>query len=76
MDILHTDTEMLGGLLFNLLHNSINIQLLESPIPPAAAPAPARPSQKVSSGDISGTKRSIIDPLENSKEKEEEKSKW
>ena len=63
MDILHTDTEMLGGLLFNLLHNSINIQLLESPIPPAAAPAPARPSQKAPSGDISGTKRGIIDPL-------------
>ena len=35
-----------------------HIQLLESPIPPA----PARPSQKASSGDISGTKRGIIDP--------------
>ena len=41
-----------------------HIQLLESPIPaaPAAAAAPA-PSQKASSGDISGTKRGIIDPL-------------
>ena len=38
-----------------------HIQLLESPIP---APAPAAaPSQKASSGDISGTKRGIIDPL-------------
>ena len=36
---------------------------LESPIPPAAAPAPARPSQKASSSDKSGTKRSIIGPL-------------
>ena len=36
------------------------IQLLESPIPTAA---PVRPSQKASSGDISGTKRGIIDPL-------------
>ena len=35
------------------------IQLLESPIP-AAAPAA---SQKASSDDISGTKRSTIDPL-------------
>ena len=25
MDILHSDTNMLGGLLFNLLHNSVNI---------------------------------------------------
>ena len=38
-------------------------QLLESPIPPSAAAAPARPSQKASSGDIPGTKRGIIDPL-------------
>ena len=37
------------------------IQLLESPIP--APPAPAAPSQKVSSDDISGTKRGTIDPL-------------
>ena len=35
------------------------IQLLESPIPTT----PPRPSQKASSGDISGTKRGIIDPL-------------
>ena len=34
------------------------IQLLESPIPAAAAP-----SQKASSDDISGTKRGTIDPL-------------
>ena len=42
-----------------------HIQLLESPIPaPAPAPAPAAaPSQKASSGDISGTKRGSIDPL-------------
>ena len=40
-----------------------HIQLLESPIP-APAPAPAAaPSQKASSGDISGTKRGSIDPL-------------
>ena len=38
------------------------IKLLESPIPAAAAPA-APPSQKASSGDISGTKRGTIDPL-------------
>ena len=38
------------------------IQLLESPIP-AAPPAPAAPSQKASSDDISGTKRGNIDPL-------------
>ena len=40
---------------------SPQIQLLESPIP--AAPAAPAPSQKASSGDISGTKRGIIDPL-------------
>ena len=39
------------------------IQLLEYPNPTAPAPAPARPSQKPSHGDISGTKRGIIDPL-------------
>ena len=38
------------------------IQLLESPIP-AAAPAPAAPSQKASSDDISGPKRGTIDAL-------------
>ena len=38
---------------------SWSIQLLESPIP-ATTPAT---SQKASSGDISGTKRVIIDPL-------------
>ena len=38
-----------------------HIQLLESPIP--AAPAAPAPSQKASSGDISGTKRGSIDPL-------------
>ena len=38
------------------------IQLLESQIPAPAAPA-AAPSQKVSSDDISGTKRGTIDPL-------------
>ena len=36
------------------------IQLLESPIPTTT---PTTPSQKASSGDISGTKRGIIDPL-------------
>ena len=35
------------------------IQLLESPIPAAAAP----PSQKASSDDISGTKRGTVDLL-------------
>ena len=40
-----------------------NIKLLESPIPAAAPPPPAAPSQKVSSDDISGTKRGTIDPL-------------
>ena len=35
------------------------IQLLESPIPAA----PAAPSQKASSDNISGTKRGTIDPL-------------
>ena len=35
------------------------IQLLEYPIPPAAAA-----SQKPSPGDISATKRAIIDPLD------------
>ena len=39
-----------------------SIQLLESPIPAAAAPA-APPSQKASSDNISGTKRGTIDPL-------------
>ena len=43
-------------------HSELVIQLLESPIPTAPA-APARPSQKASSGNISGTKRGIIDPL-------------
>ena len=37
------------------------IQLLESPIP-TTTPATTT-SQKASSGDISGTKRGIIDPL-------------
>ena len=37
------------------------IQLLESPIPTTAAPAPV--SQKASSDHISGTKRGAIDPL-------------
>ena len=37
------------------------IQLLESPIP--TTPATTTTSQKASSGDISGTKRGIIDPL-------------
>ena len=41
--------------------SSSSIQLLESPIPAAAPPAPA-PSQKASSDDISGTKRGTIDP--------------
>ena len=35
------------------------IQVLESPIPTT----PTTLSQKASSGDISGTKRDIIDPL-------------
>ena len=39
------------------------IQLLEYPNPTAPAPAPVRPSQKLSHGDISGTKHSIIDLL-------------
>ena len=38
-------------------------QLLKSPIPAAAAAAPAPKSQKASSDDISGTKRGTIDPL-------------
>ena len=38
----------------------ILIQLLESPIPAAAAPPP---SQKAPSDDISGTKRGTVDPL-------------
>ena len=38
----------------------VPIQLLESPIP---TPATTTTSQKASSGDISGTKRGIIDPL-------------
>ena len=38
------------------------IYFLEYPIP-AAAPPHARPSQKASHGDISGTKLGIIDPL-------------
>ena len=37
------------------------IQLLESPIPTIPTPTPT--SQKALSGDISGTKRGIIDPL-------------
>ena len=41
---------------------NIEIQPLEYPIPAAAAAAPAA-SQKPSHGDISGTKRDIIDPL-------------
>ena len=46
------------------MRNTLIIQLLESPIPAPAAPAPAAaPSQKASSGDISGTKRGTIDPL-------------
>ena len=40
-------------------NTNIQIQLLESPIPPA----PPAPSQKASSGGISGTKRGSIDPL-------------
>ena len=42
-----------------------HIQLLESPIPAAAAaPAPAAPpSQKAHCDNISGTKRGTIDPL-------------
>ena len=40
------------------------IELLESPIPTTpATPATTTASQKASSGDISGTKRRIIDPL-------------
>ena len=38
------------------------IKLLESPIPAAAA-APAAPSQKAHCDNISGTKRGTIDPL-------------
>ena len=37
------------------------IQLLESPIP--TTPATTTTSQKASSGDVSETKRGIIDPL-------------
>ena len=43
------------------------IQLLESPIP---APAPPAPSQKASSDDISGTKRGTIDPLVSKRQKQ------
>ena len=42
------------------------IKLLESPIPAAAAAAPAAtapPSQKAHCDNISGTKRGTIDPL-------------
>ena len=46
--------------LFGNLCKNIVIQLLEFQIP---TPAPARPSQKASSGDILGTKRGIRDPL-------------
>ena len=41
-----------------------DIQLLESPIPTTTpATTTTTTSQKASSGDISGTKRGIIDPL-------------
>ena len=62
------------------LRDQIWIQLLESPIP-----TPATTSQKVSSGDISGTKRGIIDPLASKRpekfwiikfKKEKESKKW
>ena len=39
----------------------VSIKILECPIPPTTTAA--RPSQKPSNGDISGTKRGIIDPL-------------
>ena len=47
----------------HMMHLSIDnlIQLLEYPIP--APPAAARPSQKASHGDISETKRGVIDLL-------------
>ena len=42
----------------------VHIQLLQSPIPTTTTPATTTTtSQKASSGDISGTKRGIIDPL-------------
>ena len=50
---------MFGYFFLYNIFNMDNIQLLEYPIHPAAP----RPSQKASHGNISGTKRSIIDPL-------------
>ena len=46
-----------------MIKELFRIQLLESPIPAAPAAAPAPPSQKASSDDISGTKRGTVDPL-------------
>ena len=46
-----------------ILLDNVNIKLLESPIPAPPPPPAAAPSQKASSGDISGTKRDTIDPL-------------
>ena len=46
------------------------IQLLEFPIPtPTTTPTTPTASQKATSGDISGTKRGIIDPLSKRPEK-------
>ena len=42
---------------------SWSTQLLESPIPATTPATTTTTSQKASSGDISGTKRNIIDPL-------------
>ena len=46
---------------FQVRHIYVYIQLLESPIPTTTTTTTM--SQKASSGDISGTKHSIIDPL-------------
>ena len=65
---------------FSTWRPRLDIKLLESPIPTAAAAAPTASSQKAHFDDISGTKRGTIDPLvskrpEKNSEKENSKFK-
>ena len=58
------DSDFFLKCMLHLSAGKDGIQLLESPIPTTTPVTPATTtSQKASSGEISGTKRGIIDPL-------------